>query len=156
MQIDPPIISRLLEGWPVGRLATVTPAGDPHALPVVFVEDDGRICIPVDGKRKRQGRGAGTRPARIKNVEAHGRACLLLDRYAADWSQLWWVKLTGRAWVARGEEAERLAPTLRNKYPQYDSMAPFSGEPTMLMLHWDRVACWSQTGDLSAILDSLP
>jgi len=147
MTLDTATLDRLLDAWPVGRLATVTPAGDPHALPVVFVAlGDGCVGVPVDGKRKR-----GT-PARLRNVERHGRACLLLDHYAADWSALWWVKLVGAAWVERGDTVRRRAEgPLRGKYPQYQDVLPFVGEPTVLMLRWERVTCWTQAGDLSPI-----
>lgn len=145
--LDTATLGRLLNAWPVGRLATMTPAGDPHAMPVVFVAlGDGCVGVPVDGKRKR-----GT-PARLRNVEQHGRACLLLDHYAADWSALWWVKLVGPAWVERGDGARRRAEgPLRRKYPQYRDVAPFAGEPTLLVLRWERVACWTQAGDLGPV-----
>jgi len=147
MELDTAILGRLLNAWPVGRLATVTPAGDPHAMPVVFVPlGVGCAGVPVDGKRKR-----GT-PARLRNVEHHGRACLLLDHYAADWSALWWVKLVGPAWIERGDAARlRAEGPLRRKYPQYQHVAPFVGEPTLLVLRWERVTSWTQAGDLGPV-----
>ncbi len=144
MELDAGTLSALLERWPVARLATVTPAGEPHVLPVVFVCEGGCIYSPVDAKRK-----TGPMLARVRNVEAHGRASLLLDHYAGDWSQLWWVRLDGNAWVER-EDARLLARAgelLRAKYPQYETVATYAAEPTLLALRWDRVRAWSQSGE---------
>jgi len=147
MVLDTATLIRLLDSWPVGRLATLTPAATPHAMPVVFATlGDGCLGVPVDGKRK------SAEPARVRNVEAHGRGCLLLDHYAADWSALWWVKLDAAAWVERGEAARaRAEAPLRRKYPQYREVAPFVGEPTLLVLRWDRVTAWTQAGDLAPV-----
>lgn len=144
MDVSAPTLDALLQRWPVARLATVSPSGHPHLLPVVFAPTAGCVCSPVDGKRKTAGR-----LARVRNVEAHGRASLLLDAYADDWAQLWWVRLDGPAWV-ECDDAELLtaaATALRAKYPQYQQYDTFSDVPTLLVLRWDRVAAWSQAGD---------
>lgn len=128
----------------MARLATVTPAGAPHVLPVVFVAEGACVYSPVDGKRK-----DAVRLARVRNVASHGRASLLLDAYSDDWSQLWWVRLDGPAWVERDDTdlLERTAAALRRKYPQYRQFATYAGAPTLLALRWERLAAWSQTGD---------
>ncbi|MEQ8859985.1 MAG: TIGR03668 family PPOX class F420-dependent oxidoreductase [Pseudomonadales bacterium] len=143
MKLDEHLLDALLARWPVARLATRTPDAEPHVLPVVFVAEAGQVSSPVDGKRK----GASSL-ARVRNIEAHGRASLLLDHYDADWSQLWWVRLDGPAWIERGsgERMDRVGAQLRDKYPQYRDVVPFSGEPTLLVLRWSRVSAWSQAG----------
>lgn len=145
MELDAGSLSALLERWPVARLATVTPAGEPHVLPVVFVGEGGCIYSPVDAKPK-----TGSKLARVRNVEAHGRASLLLDHYADDWSQLWWVRVDGAAWVEREDTGllTRIRERLRRKYAQYETLAPYSGEPTLLALRRDRVRAWSSSGEL--------
>ncbi len=142
MKIDPQALVGLLQSCPVGRLATVTPEGEPHVLPVVFVAEGGCVFSPVDAKRK-----SGRRLARVRNVEAQGRAALLLDHYDDDWSRLWWVRLEGAARVERRDREllERIGERLRQKYPQYRRLAPYAGEPTLLVLRWQRVTGWSQT-----------
>jgi PPOX class probable F420-dependent enzyme len=148
LEIDPDTLSALLDRWPVGRLATVRPSGEPHVLPVVFVAEAGCLYSPVDAKRK-----SAAILARVRNVEAHGRASLLMDGYGEDWSQLWWVRLDGAARVERNDLGllERVAQHLRRKYPQYRHLAPYSGEPTLLALRWERVTAWAQSGDLTPI-----
>lgn len=151
MELDDETLDAVLRRWPVARLATVTPAGAPHVLPVVFVAEAGCVYSPVDGKRKDAAPGAAggaTTLARVRNVLANGQASLVLDEYQADWSRLWWVKLDGPARVHRGagDLADRIARRLRDKYVQYRDVEPFRGEPTLLMLRWARVTAWSQAG----------
>lgn len=152
MNLPPEVLDALLARWPVARLATLTPEGAPHALPVVFAAYDGQACVPVDGKRK-----DGSPLARVRNVQAGGRACLLLDHYDADWSRLWWVKLDGPARVETGAGAlaEQVGAQLRAKYPQYRDVPVFRGEPTLLVLRWNRVSAWSQAGDIEPIRRAL-
>jgi PPOX class probable F420-dependent enzyme len=148
LDIEPGILTALLECWPIGRLATVTPGGAPHVQPVVFVADAGCVYSPVDAKRK-----SASTLARVRNVHAHGHASLLLDGYCEDWSQLWWVRLDCSARVERDDTAllERAALRLRAKYPQYRTLEPYAGRPTLLALRWERVSAWAQSGDLAAI-----
>lgn len=143
MKVADTTLSTLLEHWPVARLATLTPAGAPHVLPVVFAAEGNCVYSPVDGKRKDT-----ARLARVRNVEGHGRASLLLDEYSDDWNRLWWVRLDGPAWVERDDIAllERTAAALHHKYPQYGQVATYAGAPTLLAVRWERLAAWSQTG----------
>jgi PPOX class probable F420-dependent enzyme len=135
-------LEQLLQRWPVARLATVTAAGAPHLVPVVFVAHDGVVYSPIDGKRK----SAGTL-ARVANVSATGRASLLLDHYTDDWHRLWWVRLDGNAWIERdGRVLEGARGLLRAKYPQYASVPVFTDEPAAIALRWDRVTAWAQSG----------
>jgi PPOX class probable F420-dependent enzyme len=57
---------------------------------------------------------------RLDNLRADPRACLLIDEYRDDWSQLWWVRLDTRARevASSGERGEALQ-ALRAKYPRY-------------------------------------
>lgn len=144
VELHPDTLSLLLRRWPVGRLGSVTAGGDPHLVPVVFVADAGIVYSPVDGKRK-----SASALARLSNVTANGRASLLLDRYDDDWSRLWWVRLDGPAWVERaGPVLGRVEALLREKYPQYATVAPYRGEPAALALRWERVRAWAESGRL--------
>jgi PPOX class probable F420-dependent enzyme len=100
---------------PIARLATVTPGGQPHIVPIVFVLEGNRICSIVDTKPK-----ASTSLARLRNIEANPQVSLLVDAYSDDWERLWWVRADGRATVvADGPVRERAITLLRAKYPQY-------------------------------------
>jgi PPOX class probable F420-dependent enzyme len=104
---------------PVARLATVTPDGVPHLVPVVFAVAGDTIYTAVDAKPKttRQLR-------RLANIENNPQASLLVDHYADDWTQLWWVRADGTATVHReGATMDSGYRLLRAKYPQYQSVS---------------------------------
>src|SRR4051794_13856827 len=83
----------------VACLATVGADGLPDLVPVTFallptVDGDGRVIIAVDHKPK-----TTRRLARLANIRSRPDVSLLVDHYDDDWSQLWWVRLHGRARV---------------------------------------------------------
>jgi PPOX class probable F420-dependent enzyme len=100
----------------IGHLATVTPAGRPHIVPVCFALHDGMLYTAVDRKPK-----ATTSLARLENVRATGRASLLVDHYEEDWANLWWVRVEGAAEVLQSTPA---IDALAAKYPQYRERRP--------------------------------
>jgi PPOX class probable F420-dependent enzyme len=121
----------------LARLATVTPRGDPHVVPVVFVLLDDTVWSAVDRKPK-----STPRLQRLENVAAHPRASLLVDYYAEDWSALWWVRADGAATVEAvdTEEAGTALEGLTAKYPQYRAEPP---PGPMVRVEVDRWAEWS-------------
>jgi PPOX class probable F420-dependent enzyme len=107
----------------VARLATVAPSGQPHLVPVVFaVPDDSRdvVYTAVDAKPK-----TTRRLRRLVNIESNPRVSLLVDEYADDWTQLWWVRVDGVATIHSSEGETKTAGyrLLRAKYPQYQSVS---------------------------------
>jgi PPOX class probable F420-dependent enzyme len=129
-------IERLLDAWPVARLATVAPDGRPHLVPIAFTRHAGALWSPVDGKPKR-----GGALARLANVAAEPRVALLLDHYEDDWRRLWWIRVDGRATQAGGDAAVEAA--LRAKYPQYGETPLYAGAPALLRVDPVRVTSWS-------------
>ena len=105
----------------VARLATADASGAPHAIPVCFALVDNRIYVAIDEKTKRVG---PLRLRRVRNVLSNPAVALVADVYDADWSTLAGVLARGRAEVLEGGHEHRLAVgLLREKYPQYASMA---------------------------------
>lgn len=105
---------------PVARLATVRPDGRPHLVPVTFAAVDRVIYTAVDAKPKttRQLR-------RLANITANPAVSLLVDHYADDWSQLWWVRVDGAARVGNsGPGVDAGLAALAAKYPQYAAAPP--------------------------------
>ena len=129
---------------PVARLATVSTDEIPHLVPVVFAVDldpDAAAAViytAVDGKPK-----STQRLRRLANIEHNPRVSLLVDHYADDWAQLWWVRADGTATVhVDGAVAEAGRALLRGKYPQYQSV-PLAGPVIAIEVqHW---AAWSYT-----------
>lgn len=107
---------------PVARLATVAPDGTPHLVPVVFALRDDVVYTAVDAKPK-----STQRLRRLANIEHNPRVSLLVDHYADDWAQLWWVRVDGIAVIHRAGNALQAGyDLLRAKYPQYQSV-PLDG-----------------------------
>jgi PPOX class probable F420-dependent enzyme len=109
---------------PVARLATVTPDGIPHLVPVVFAVDPsaGAVYTAVDAKPK-----TTQRLRRLANIENNPQASLLVDRYSDDWTQLWWVRVDGIATIHRdGEQMQTGYRLLHAKYAQYQTV-PLNG-----------------------------
>lgn len=95
--------------------------GEPHVVPVVFVLVDDVVYTAVDGKPK-----TTRRLRRLADVEATGRASVLVDVYDEDWSALWWVRADGAAEVLPGgsPQERRAIDALVAKYPQYAEARP--------------------------------
>ena len=147
------MVERLLARWPVARLATLGPDGAPALVPVVFAASGGRLWLPVDGKPKR-----GGELARVANVRRDPRVALLLDRYEADWSALWWVRIDGAGEIVAGAGAPGVADAaaaLREKYPQYAETPLFrDAEPTLLAVEPRRITSWAATPDAGTFFKS--
>ena len=104
----------------VGRLATITPGGEPRVVPCCFALADETIVSAVDAKPK-----STPALARLDNIRAHPVASLLVDEYDEDWSHLWWVRVDGAARVIEsGPERERAIDRLVDKYEQYRAVRP--------------------------------
>lgn len=108
---------------PVARLATADGAGVPHLVPVTFagVTDAGidRLVFAVDHKPK-----TTTRLRRLDNIAANPAVCFLVDRYADDWAQLWWVRADARAEILAGPSRDAALAALAAKYVQYRAQRP--------------------------------
>lgn len=112
-------VLRKLRDARVARLATVDAKGRPHIVPVCFVFHNKVFYTAIDLKPKRV---APQKLARLKHIQTAPQVALLVDHYADDWSQLWYVLVRGKAKVvphsAAKERAEAVA-RLKKKYPQY-------------------------------------
>lgn len=138
------LLHRVVDRMPVARLA-LRGAGDrPEALPIVFARVGDTLYSPIDGKPKRAGR-----LARLDYLERAPAVSLVLDHYAVDWRELWWVKLDAEARIAHARDPawDAAVAALRTKYPQYATTPLFSGEPTLIVLPWQRVRWWAASGE---------
>ena len=117
---------------PVAMLATSTPEGVPHIVPVVFAVHGDVVYTAVDAKRK-----STRRLRRLANIEANPRVSLLVDHYDDDWSQLWWVRADGEAAIHHsGEEMASGYALLRKKYVQYQRIALDGPVVTVNVKRW--------------------
>ena len=117
---------------PVARLATMTPDGGPHIVPVTFAIEDDRVYVAVDAKPK------ATRDlARLRNIRANPRVALLADHYEPDWAALWWARADGEARVV-SDQAEMAGPItlLERRYPRYQADPPPGPVIAVAVLRW--------------------
>jgi PPOX class probable F420-dependent enzyme len=137
------ILYQLLDTMPVARLGLIDDKKRPESLPIVFARVGGFLFSPIDGKPK-----SSTKLARIEHIKKEPKGSLLLDYYADDWEQLWWVKLDTEAQVVLDEHVSwgKAVSTLRDKYSQYREVSLFTGEPTMIAIRWTRVRWWASDG----------
>ena len=153
MRLDAGAARRLFAGTAVVRLATVTPAGRPHIVPVTFVLDSrpGQgdwVYTAVDHKPK-----STTRLQRLRNIQAQPRVALLADHYADDWTQLWWVRADGDAAVLGAADVADVADQaagaagplrlLAARYPQYAARPPAG---PVIAVRVDRWTGWAAAG----------
>ena len=122
----------------VGRLATVRAQAEPHVVPVVFaiVHDplNGDVVYTaVDAKPK-----TTLRLQRLANIEATGRASLLVDEYREDWRGLWWVRFDASAEVLAldSDKARVAVEALMAKYPQYVKDPPPGPVISLRLTRW--------------------
>src|SRR2546430_3390019 len=122
LNLEPAEARRRFAAAPVARLATVSPDGRPHLVPVTFTVDGDVIYSAVDAKPK-----TTTRLARLRNIAAEPRVAMLADHYEADWDRLWWARADGTAAIPAGR-AEMAAPPapLASRHPR-DPAAPPGG-----------------------------
>jgi PPOX class probable F420-dependent enzyme len=105
----------------VARLATVSPEGGPHLVPVVFAVVGDVVWSAVDDKPK------STRALRrLANIAAHPRVSVLVDHYEDDWTRLWWVRADGAARVLDATDVGASAgrEALVARYAQYAERPP--------------------------------
>jgi PPOX class probable F420-dependent enzyme len=105
----------------VARMATVDGQGEQTVVPICYAYDGTRFYTPIDEKPKQPGKTL----KRVRNIEETGKAALVIDRYAEDWSQLGWVMVRGRTGLLHPEESghSTAVELLRERYPQYRTMA---------------------------------
>ena len=117
----------------VARLATVNPDGTPHLVPICFALVGDRVVTVVDHKPK-------TTPnlQRLTNVRVNPAVTLLVDHWDEDWSNLWWIRVDGRAFVAESNaDVDPLLPELHGKYRANYGMHKFDGPKIVIDVeHW--------------------
>ncbi len=103
----------------VARLATVTPEGSPHIVPIVFAVAGDIIYTAVDAKPK-----STTALRRLANIAANPQVAVLADFYDEDWTRLWWVRADAAAATVMGMQARIGIDRLTARYPVYRDQSP--------------------------------
>lgn len=119
----------------VARLATVTPEGRPHLVPIVFAVAGDTVYTAVDAKPK-----STTALRRLANIDANPEVAVLADFYDEDWTRLWWVRAEAVAAIVTGERARIGIAQLTVRYPVYRDEPP---PGSVLALEVTRWSGWS-------------
>src|ERR1700730_17795388 len=136
IELDLDLQRHLLAEARVGRLATVDASGKPHVVPVCFVLEGETVYWAVDHKPK-----ASRRLRRLANLETNPVAQLVVDHYAEDWAELWWVRVSAIGEVLPpGAETERALDLLAAKYVQYRESRPAGPVVSLKVRRW---AAWA-------------
>lgn len=95
-------------------LGTVDGARGVHLVPVVFVVSGNELVVPIDSLKPKSSR----RLRRVDNLQADGRASIVVDHASDDWSELWWIR-ADLEFVGSLDPEEPWLALLASKYPQY-------------------------------------
>ena len=140
MEIPEKVRSKL-ESARVARLATVSPKGAPHLVPVCFVFDRSVFYSAIDRKPKRK---SAHQLARLTNIETTPEVALLFDEYDDDWERLWYVLVRGTAALVTEVTEHNLAVTrLKAKYPQY-AAGMLDEDALVLRITPEQISSWGK------------
>ncbi len=124
----------------VAHLATAGPDGTPHNIPLCFWFDGANFYFAIDEKPKRR---TGLELKRMRNIISNPRVALIIDHYEEDWASLAYVLIHGRARVVEEPEEYLMALRfLRDKYPQYRTMALIPENNPMVRIEPEGVHAW--------------
>ena len=138
MRLDDDAAWDKLRGADHGVLGTVHIDRGVDLVPVVYaVDDDRRVFVPVDRVKAK----STTRLQRLENLWADARCTLLVEYYdQVDWTQLWWVRLSGTGREATVDDVAAFRPLLATRYRQYaDPLAVVGG----LVIDEGEVSGWA-------------
>lgn len=115
----------------VARLGTLDRHDRVHIVPVCFALEERTVVTAIDAKPK-----STMRLQRLRNLDAHPYATLLVDHYDEDWSQLWWIRVRGPVTVHTGDARQWAVDLLARKYPQYRAEPPEGPVIALDVEHW--------------------
>jgi len=116
----------------VGRVATISPKGELHVVPVCYVFDDGNIYFATDYGAKK-----------VRNLKENRKVSMIIDQYFEDWSKLKGILIQGEAeLLEKGPEFAMGRDLLHKKYPQYVAMPIKEGECLIVKIKPSRISRW--------------
>jgi PPOX class probable F420-dependent enzyme len=105
-------------------------------VPITFALRGDNIITAIDHKPK-----TTASLQRLRNIEAHPFASVIIDQYNDDWSRLWWVRADGNAHVVRqGPDHDQAISWLADKYAPYRRHPP---RGSVIVVEVDRWTSWS-------------
>src|SRR5262249_14191884 len=113
----------LVERERVCRVATVSPQGVPHAVPVCHVLADGKLYFASEtGARK------------VRNIRKNPHVTVTVDLYSEDWSSLKGVMIQGSAaLLVNTRRCRQVRKLLYEKYPQSPEFSPIGDSDSLVV-----------------------
>ena len=119
-----------------GVLATLNRTGAADLVPACFAIVGEWLAVPIDAVKPKRSTALG----RTRNLERDPRATFLAEHWdPADWTRLWWVRLSLRREPAPASTRAELIRALRDRYAQYRD-TPFT---VVLEFRIERVGGWA-------------
>jgi PPOX class probable F420-dependent enzyme len=127
----------------VAHLATADAGGVPHNVPLCFWYDEAaHFYFIIDEKPKRM---TDTGLKRMRNLAENPQVALIVDHYEEEWSHLAYVLVHGTGHIVDDTNEYMLAlRNLRDKYPQYRTMALGFDKNPMVRIDARRVHVWGE------------
>ena len=124
----------------VARLGTAGADGRPHLVPVTYALVGDVLTFAVDHKPK-----STHDLRRLANLTENPAACMLVDLYDEDWTQLWWARADGSAEVLPPGAPGTAEPldALVARYPQYRERPPAGPVVRITVERWTG---WAASG----------
>jgi len=106
----------------VARLATVSPEGIPHNVPVCPLLDSGKIFFGTEAKAKK-----------VRNIDANPRVAIVFDDYTEAWKHLRGIMIQGTARIVTAREFRSVRQKIYAKFLQYQSAAPLGEKDSAIV-----------------------
>jgi PPOX class probable F420-dependent enzyme len=134
-------VSEFLKLARVAHLATADAGGVPHNVPLCFWYDEAaHFYFIIDEKPKRM---TVTGIKRMRNLAENPQVALIVDHYEEEWSYLAYVLVHGAGHIVDDANEYMLAlRNLRDKYPQYRTMALGFDKNPMVRIDAERLHVW--------------
>ena len=120
---------RMMELARFARLATVSPAGEPHVVPVCPLLDGDTVVV------------ASEENVKVGYLRANPRAALVFDDSPEDWNRIVMVMVQGSVEVVTSEDPRWFVwrEAFYAKFPQYEPLAALDETSLMLVLSIQRI-----------------
>jgi nitroimidazol reductase NimA-like FMN-containing flavoprotein (pyridoxamine 5'-phosphate oxidase superfamily) len=106
----------------VARVATVSPEGVPHSVPVCPLFDKNKVYFASE-------RGA----RKVRNLKENPNVTFVFDEYTEAWEHLRGVMLQGKARIVNAKEFRECRKKIYSKYSQYEQSAPIGERDSVII-----------------------
>jgi nitroimidazol reductase NimA-like FMN-containing flavoprotein (pyridoxamine 5'-phosphate oxidase superfamily) len=111
-----------IESLRVARVATVSPEGVPHNVPVCPLFERNKVYFATERNAKK-----------LRNIKVNPRVTVVFDEYTEAWNYLRGVMFQGKARVVNAKEFREFRKKIYAKYSQYEHSAPIGERDSVIV-----------------------